>query len=155
MQLKSSNHLELHVARNFALAGLVLAGAGFLSPAWAALPPMQHQGNVEYVSGGIGIDESTSFKESMSKFPLAITFDQMEQGKGDYVANVKVAVRDGHGKDVLDTTAQGPYLLARLPAGKYQVKATYQNETQTRNVDIGRKGSEHLVFSWHRKMTKK
>ncbi|MGB6008268.1 carboxypeptidase regulatory-like domain-containing protein [Castellaniella sp.] len=155
MQLNSATHANLRLTRTAALAGLVLAGAGFLTPAWAALPALQHQGSVAYVSGGIGIDESTSFKEAMAKFPLSMTFDQMAQGKGDYVADVKVAIADAHGKPVLDTTAQGPYLLARLPDGRYQVKATYQQQTETRDVTIAGKGSKHLVFSWRADAAKK
>lgn len=155
MQLNSVTHVNLHLVRTAAMAGLVLAGAGFLTPAWAALPALQHQGGIEYVSGGIGIDESTSFKESMGKFPLSMTFDQDMQGKGDYVADVKVAVTDAHGKPVLDTTAQGPYLLAKLPDGRYQVKATYLQQTQTRDVTIAGKGSKHLVFSWRSDAAKK
>lgn len=156
MQLNAVTHSELHLTRAAALAGLALASAGFLTPAWAALPALQHQGSVEYVSGGIGIDESTSFKEAMAKFPLSMTFDQAEQGgKGDYVADVKVAISDAHGKPVLDTTAQGPYLLASLPDGRYQVKATYQQQTETRDVTIAGKESKHLVFSWRSGAAKK
>lgn len=155
MHIESSDHSDPRIARAVAIAGLMLAGAGFLSPAWAALPPMQQQNGVEYVSGGIGIDESTSFKEAMSRFPLAMTFAQLQGDKGDYIADVKVVVSDAHGKTMLDTTAEGPYLLARLPAGKYQVKATYEGETQTRGVTIGNKGSHHLMFSWRSKTMKK
>lgn len=155
MQLKSSTRLASHVARSFALAGLVLASAGFLTPTWAALPEMQHQGSVEFVSGGIGSDQSMAFKEAMSKFPLAMTFDELEQGKGDYLANVKVMIHDGHGATVLDTTAQGPFLLVKLPEGKYQVKATFKDETQTRDVMVGKKGSEHLMFTWRHEAMKK
>ncbi|WP_322999067.1 carboxypeptidase regulatory-like domain-containing protein [Castellaniella sp.] len=154
MQLSSVTHMNHHLTRTAALAGLALAGAGFLAPAWATLPAPQHQGNIEYLSGGIGIDESTSFKDAMGKFPLSMTFDQMEQGKGDYVADVQVAITDAHGTPVLDTTAQGPYLLAKLPDGRYQVKATYQHRTQTRDVTIGGKTPEHLVFSWRSDMAK-
>lgn len=158
MQLKiSSSHAHAHIARSLTLAGLALAGAGLLAPtAWSAtLPPLQHQGSAEFVSGGIGIDQSTLFKDSQSKFPLSMTFDEIEHGEGDYLANVKVMVINAHGKTVLDTTAQGPYLLAKVPDGKYQVKATFNGHTQTRDVMVGHKSHEHLVFSWHHDMRMK
>lgn len=137
-------------ALKIALAGVLLAGAGLLSPARAELPPLQHQGNVEYVSGGIGIDESTSFKEAMSRYPLSLTFDSPDNGAAAYVANVQVVIQNSHDATVLDATSQGPYFLVKLPPGKYHVKATYQNDTQSREVAIGEKGSERLVFSWKR-----
>lgn len=150
MPSRSISHALSFFPRAAALA-LALAGAACLAPAQAALPALQHQGGVEYVSGGIGIDESTAFKEAMSRFPLSMTFDQRApgQGPGDYVADVKVSITDGAGgKSVLDTTAQGPYLLVRLPDGKYRVKATYQGRTQTREVTIAGKKPVRLGFSW-------
>lgn len=151
MQRRSDSPATVRWTRTAALAGMMLAGASVLAPARAALPALQHQGDVEYVSGGIGIDESTSFKDARATFPLSMTFAQAAQGQGDYVADVKVVVADAHGKPVLDTTSQGPYLLARLPDGKYQVKATYGNQTQTRDVTIAGGHSEPLVFSWRDK----
>ncbi|HET8596895.1 MAG TPA: carboxypeptidase regulatory-like domain-containing protein [Castellaniella sp.] len=144
------SHVFSFSPRAAVLAALALAGAACLSPAQAALPALQHQGGVDYVSGGIGIDESTSFKEAMRDFPLSMTFDQRApgQGPGDYVADVQVGITDAEGRPVLDATAQGPYLLVRLPDGQYRVKATYQGRTQTREVTIGGKKPAHLGFSW-------
>lgn len=131
-----------------ALAGMLLAGAGFTSSAWAELPPLQHQGAVTYVSGGIGIDESTSFKQAMSHYPLAMTFAEQEGKQGDYLADVKVVIKNARLNTVLDTTAQGPYMLVKLQPGHYRISATFKDQTKTRNITIGRKGSEHLVFEW-------
>ena len=44
-----------------------MAIAGVLSTAQAGMPPVQHQGTVEYVSGGIGIDESEAMKAASSR----------------------------------------------------------------------------------------
>ena len=51
------------VASISATALLMLGGALAAGAAYAQLPPSQHYNQVEYVSGGIGIDESTAFSE--------------------------------------------------------------------------------------------
>jgi len=132
------------------MAGALLAGAGFLPCARAELPPVRHQGNVEYVSGGIGSDESASLKEAMPRYPLSLTFGSADTGTAAYVANVQVVIRDAQEATVLDATSQGPYFLVKLPPGKYHVKATYDGATQSRDVTIGEKSAERLMFSWKR-----
>lgn len=52
-----------------AMAVGTLALAGFLNAAQAALPAVQHQGSVQYVSGGIGLDESEAMKAAAKDYP--------------------------------------------------------------------------------------
>ena len=135
--------------RRSAVGAVLLAGLALGGSAFAQLPPAQHSGNIEYVTGGIGIDESTAFKQAMSKYPLALTFAQRLDGKAAYVSDVSVVIRNARNDTVLNADANGPYFLVRLPAGKYRVSATYQNKTQTRSVDVQPKGSARAVFEWH------
>ena len=51
-----------------AMAVGTMALAGFLTAAQAALPAVQHQGSVEYVSGGIGLDRLEAAVKGL--FPL-------------------------------------------------------------------------------------
>ena len=53
-----------------AMALGTLAFAGVLSTAQAALPPVKHQGSVQYVSGGIGLDESEALKAAAKDLSL-------------------------------------------------------------------------------------
>jgi len=122
--------------------------AGVLSTAQAAMPPVQHQGAIEYVSGGIGIDESESMKAASSSYPLALTFAAQRGGKADYVADVTVAIRDAQGKAVLQTTAQGPYMLVKLPAGNYRISATFDGKAQEREVTVQGSGTARAMFEW-------
>ena len=102
-----------------------MAIAGLLNTAQAGLPPVQHQGSVQYVSGGIGLDESEALKAAARTIPGA---DLRRTGRrqADYVADVTVAIHDGQGKPVLRATSEGPYMLVKLPAGDYKVSATYK-----------------------------
>ena len=42
----------------------------------------------------------------------------------------------------------GPFVLARLPSGKYTVTATDEGRTKTRNVVIAANKPERLTFEW-------
>ena len=130
------------------LAAVFLLGMLAYGQARAELPPLQHLGSVDYVSGGIGIDESTAFKAAMSQFPLALTFASNRDGTAAYVSDVQVVIRDSHDTEVLNVASEGPYFLARLPAGKYKIFATYNGNTQSRTAEIGNSGTVRLMFEW-------
>ncbi|QKH38560.1 carboxypeptidase regulatory-like domain-containing protein [Achromobacter pestifer] len=125
-----------------------MAFAGILSTAQAGLPPVQQQGSVQYVSGGIGLDESEAMKAAAKDYPLALTFAAQRDGKADYVANVAVTISDAHGKSVLQATAEGPYMLVKLPAGNYRISATYNGQAQQREVSVQNTGTARAVFEW-------
>lgn len=125
-----------------------MAFAGILSTAQAGLPPVQQQGSVQYVSGGIGLDESEAMKAAAKDYPLALTFAAQRNGKADYVANVAVTISDAQGKSVLQATAEGPYMLVKLPAGNYKISATYNGQAQQRDVSVQNTGTARAVFEW-------
>ena len=117
---------------------------------WAQLPPLQHYGSVEYLTGGFGLDESTALKEAMGQYPLAFTFASSADGRAAYVSGVRVVVRDRYDATVLNVASEGPYLLARLPAGQYQVFATYRHKTLSRHITLSSSGTTRVVFDWPR-----
>lgn len=125
-----------------------MAFAGILSTAQAGLPPVQQQGSLQYVSGGIGLDESEAMKAAAKDYPLALTFAAQRDGKADYVANVAVTISDAQGKAVLQATAEGPYMLVKLPAGNYKISATYNGQAQQRDVSVQNSGTARAVFEW-------
>jgi hypothetical protein len=125
-----------------------LAVAGILTTAQAALPAVKQQGSVQYVSGGIGLDESEALKAAAKDYPLALTFAAQRDGKADYVANVAVHIQDAHGKQVLKAESEGPYMLVKLPAGSYKVSATFNGKTQDRDVTVQNRGTARAVFEW-------
>ena len=49
---------------------------------------------------------------------------------------------------MLDTTADGPFLLATLPAGKYEIEAEYNGERKHQAVDIRSGRHQRMVFVW-------
>lgn len=129
-----------------ALIGMVCLG----NPAWAELPSVQYYGGVEYVTGGFGIDESTAIKAAMPDYPLVFTFAATDGNRAAYVSRVQLVVRDQYDATVLNVETQGPFLLARLGPGNYQVHATYRSQTQSRQVSVVDGKSTRVTFEWQR-----
>jgi len=64
------------------------------------------------------------------------------------VSDVKVAIADAAGKTLLDTTSDGPWLLTRLPAGNYQIVATFSGNAVRRQVAVGTAKLRTVDFRW-------
>lgn len=112
------------------------------------LPPEKTQGSVTYLTGGIGKDEAAAVKAAESTYPLSIEFVQRAKPKDEFLANVDVTIRDHAGKVALKTETDGPFLLAKMPAGKYTVMAKTNGKTITRNLTIAESKPEHLMLVW-------
>ncbi|MBU9148794.1 carboxypeptidase-like regulatory domain-containing protein [Burkholderia multivorans] len=126
-------------------AGLAAAAIGAYAQSSDGLPEATQQGDISFVSGGIGKDQSTAFERNESAWPLALRFT----GKGgEYLADVHVRIVDGKGNEVLKTDARGPYMLVKLPPGRYTVHASYQGSDETRAVTVGAKGGAKAAFQW-------
>jgi hypothetical protein len=115
----------------------------------AVLPPSQHAGDIAYLSGGIGSDQSTAFKDAMPRYPLSLEFARHTGSDGnEYLANVPVTITDMHGTSLLSTQSRGPFMLVSIPDGRYIVTARHDGNTQRRTVDIGKATHAHEAFVW-------
>lgn len=121
-------------------------------PAFAAalstLPPEQTQGAVTYRSGGIGRDEAQAFAAASTQYPLTLEFAAKHTPHAEFLADVHITIKDVRGQSILDTQSDGPFLLAKLPAGYYTVTARQQGQTLTRNVHVTAAKSAHVLFLW-------
>jgi hypothetical protein len=102
-------------------------------------------GGVSYVSGGVGTDSIDRLNALAGDFNLKLVFALKS---GDYVSDVKVGIADAAGKTLLDITSDGPWLLARLPAGNYQIVATFAGNAEKRQVAIGSAKLMTVDFRW-------
>jgi hypothetical protein len=110
------------------------------------MPQIQQQGDVSYVSGGVGSDESKALQHAQSQWPLALRFT----GPGsDFLADVHVQIVDAHGADALNATSRGPYMLVKLRPGRYTVHARYKSSEQQKSVTISATGSAKAAFYWN------
>ena len=125
------------------ILGFCLSGAGLAA---GDLPAAQTFAGVSYITGGIGDNESAAIKAAEKDFSLSLVFAQTK--RGEFVADVKVSIKDKAGKLVLEAVSDGPMLLARLPAGAYTVSADYGGKVLSRTVRVDGKGLTRAGFVW-------
>jgi len=124
-----------------------------LAPAFAVednedsspLPAVQSFNGVSYLAGGIGLDEREAMHAVRHDYSLWLAF--ASKGGSAYIADTEVVIRDGKGHIVLDTQADGPWLMANLPAGQYRVTARSPGGgAVTQKIIVRGKGAQRQVM---------
>jgi hypothetical protein len=129
----------------------ILLGTASLAPALVPIARadgdaiLQRSGGVSYVSGGVGTDSIDRLSSLSRDFNLKLVFALKS---GDYVSGVRVAIADATGKTLLDTTSEGPWFLIKLPAGDYQVVATFAGSAEHRKIAVAAAGLRTIDFRW-------
>ena len=133
------------------LAASLAASTAFAAighPASSKLPKEMVQGQVRYVSGGIGHEEALAFERAARSYPLTLEFAKAAKPRNEFMADVKVVIRDSNGNTVLDTVSGGPFLLAKLPAGRYDINATWNGKSIDRHAYVAEGKPIHLGLLW-------
>ncbi|MCJ0765656.1 carboxypeptidase-like regulatory domain-containing protein [Variovorax terrae] len=139
------------VATRPLLAAFCLMGGALLGPgAHAAGPPPHSRDGVEFMSGGIGQDQARLMEEQAPHWPATLEFAVQDHGHSAFAANVHVTVRQaGHDEPVLrNVTAEGPFLMARLAPGHYEVEATLAGQTLRRTLTVQSGKPSRALFLW-------
>jgi hypothetical protein len=101
--------------------------------------------DVPYISGGAGADARQELLAKERDYNLKII---AADTSGDYLAGVQVVIESARKEHVLDTTMDGPILLAKLPPGTYTIRATSDAKTLTRTVNVAAQGLRQADFRW-------
>jgi len=129
----------------------ILLGTAALVPQLVSIagaagePKVQTAGGVSYVSGGVGMDSMDRLSSLAGDFNLKLVFALKS---GEYLSGVRVAIADAAGKTLLDTTSDGPWFMARLPAGSYHVVATFGGNAVRRQVAVDATKRSTMDFRW-------
>ncbi len=111
-----------------------------------SLPEVKTQKGVNYLSGGVGQDETQAVESAAKDYSLMLTF--AIQKTGDYLANVNVKIEDKSGKLVLDAVADGPMLLVQLPPGQYKISAVSNDRQVIKTVHISGNRTTRETLYW-------
>lgn len=145
--------------RAVAVGAAMALGAVAMVPAWAAEPTIpagasnvethvdtgvQTMNGIEYRNGGVGASNEAAMKKDAGQWPLRMMFSATEHN--EFVAGVKLNVRDSHGKEMLKLDNAGPMTFVRLQPGKYMIVATHNGIKEERTVEVGH-GTD-LNFHW-------
>jgi hypothetical protein len=101
--------------------------------------------DVPYLSGGVGADAREELLAKEKEYNLKIV---AAEKSGDYLAGVKVVIESATKAQVLDTTMEGPILLAKLPPRTYTIRATSNDQKLTRTVTIAAQGLQQVDLRW-------
>ena len=112
----------------------------------------QTQGEVTFVTGGVGLDERNELNATRANYNLSLLFSV--QGKGNFLSDVKIRITDLKGNVFLETVSNGPKLFAKLPSGRYIVTVDLNGETYHKTVSVRGKQNTSLSFTWSQKMEK-
>lgn len=85
------------------------------------------------VSGGFGKSQRDAMRALEDEFNLKLVF-ALESGQ--YLGDVGVIITRS-GEPVLDVISKGPWFMADLPEGAYNVTATYEGISNTMSVTVG------------------
>lgn len=103
---------------------------GALSAHAVTNPPIRMSNGIEYMSGGIGKAEAELMETVSPRWAATFEFATKDRKGGDFAADVRVTVRDSGGKPLLDNVlSTGPFMLARLDPGDYQVEAQFGGQS--------------------------
>jgi hypothetical protein len=136
--MQTKTHLTLAL-----MAFAMLQAASALAVDLDALPPVQTENGITYLTGGGGQPESIAMKAVAGRYSLALTFAERS---GDFV-DIKVSITDRRGDRVLDSGC-GPILPVDLPAGWCKVQAQFDGTTLVRTVEVSRGHHHELAYAW-------
>jgi hypothetical protein len=109
-------------------------------------PEPQQQGDIGFVSGGVGDDDRTALRQMAHNYNLRLQF--AIQGSGEYLSDVNVTLTDEKGRTLLDTISDGPLFFAKVPPGRYKITAAEGGRTLTHAVVVPAAGTAAQAFYW-------
>ncbi len=98
----------------------------------APAPQLRSVGGIDYVNGGVGTEARDAITAMQNGFGLKLVFSN---AGGEYLVADHVAVK-GRSGEVFDLDRAGPWLLVKLPPGRYTVTATYEGKSSQQAVDV-------------------
>ena len=133
-----ARYLALSLAAGASVYGL--SGARAQNANALAFDTATEIGGIETVCTGVGLDSRADSRWNAYSLKVELT------GKGgQYLgdADIRVSKND---MDVLAITCGGPWLLLKLPAGRYQVAATIDNKTISSAAYVSGTGQGRIIL---------
>lgn len=101
-----------------------------------------------HVTGGVGDAEQAVMSARFGLYSYKLV--NVKSGpEAAYVSNVHVVIVGDRGKKLLETTTDGPWLIANLTAGHYTIKATLDGVTKTRDFILHSDENQRMVIDWN------
>jgi hypothetical protein len=122
------------LSRIFLIACLVFFSS--LSLAQVEIPDAKVSQGIEYISGGIGSEESDALLALGKKWPLVLEFSQDHPQRPLWVADVTVKIMDQKKKVIFEALSEGPIMLLKINPGKYDTEYSFEGKVLKRSLVI-------------------
>jgi hypothetical protein len=117
--------------------------------AQADIPELQINQGIEYLSGGIGSEESEAILALGPKWPLTLEFSQAHAERPLWVADVSVKVVNLKTQKIIFTgLSDGPIMLINLPTGQYQLKLEFEGRPINKQIKVDADKPQKLSIAW-------
>ena len=140
-------HFDPKVIKQFMLTSAIAFGlyAGTQNMVQAQVQPQTYNQSTQYITGGFGNNEQNEIKAQSNLYNVHLTFADQE---GAYLGNVQVVITNQHNQPVFEASDTGPLLYIKLPDGTYNLKATYNNQTQSSTFRLQGNAQVSNVMRW-------
>ena len=119
-----------------ALCSVCLVLFSSLSMAQVEIPEAKVAQGIEYISGGIGSEESDALLALGKKWPLVLEFSQDHPQRPLWVADVTVKILDQKKKVVFEALSDGPIMLLKMTPGKYDAEYSFEGKVLKRTLVV-------------------
>jgi len=137
----------MSTVRGLTGAAAVLIAAATLAPGIGYAQTLETQGDVVFLTGGVGLEEREAIEEVAAAENMNLKLVFAEPG-GPYVSGVSVTVQDAAGVVVLQAETNGPWLFARLPTGEYAIRAELRGLARESSIQVPGTGRTQLVIAF-------
>lgn len=109
------------------------------------VPPVRRAGDIDYQTGGVGVDEVAAMRRTASEFNLRLTFTGHA---GEALAGVNTSILSAKGQEVFAAVSDGPLLYVKMPPGTYRVVVTANGVERKASVTVPKRGGVTRSFNW-------
>ncbi|HUY68582.1 MAG TPA: hypothetical protein VMV79_04705 [Alphaproteobacteria bacterium] len=108
--------------------------------------PRPHQaGDVSYISGGIGKDSQDAVQSQAKNYNLRVV---NSTANGNFTADNNFVITGRDGRQLAKVDDAGPLFYAKLPAGRYTIRASNGQQQEVRQIDIKASHPTRLHLIW-------
>ncbi|KAI3600637.1 hypothetical protein D8I24_4395 [Cupriavidus necator H850] len=95
-------------------------------------PAVHHMNGIDYVSGGIGVDQVAAIRTMAGRFNVHMHFSSL--------SDVTVTLFDARREILMLVLSEGPLLYLRLPPGNYRVVVSSAEAIESRSLRVRQYG---------------
>ena len=131
------------------LTYVLALGGAVAFPALAALamdqlPDSQKQSEINFITGGIGKEDTEAMEAVKGDYNLRVT---SADSTGHFSGEPHIVITDMQHNELLSAAA-GPLFYADMPSGRYIVEGSNKGETKSQNVVISGRKVVPVRFTW-------